>query len=324
MGPFRRGSKLIREQLPMSARIPALAFVVALTAVLTACGGGGGGVVVRPEVPFTSFPELQPNTTVVMSGISRTASGTQTVAVDGSRTIDSASLGAVDTANSTAKLAYDFHLNLVGVSVSTPQSSVSFSAGHGTTIDCTSGVCSGETATASWIAIDATAVGWNYQTFGVWAMDVTPTTYQLGAISAGSATPGSAVPTTSTAIFNGSAHGFMSNAAGTPFFTAASMTANVNWSTQSIVFATSSTQLVNMNTAAPTADTGYNLSGNLTYTAGTNQFSGTVTTANTGVTGLTGTAAGRFYGPNAEEIGGIYGLTGSGRNAMIGGFGGKR
>jgi hypothetical protein len=298
---------------------------MALTAALTACGGGGGSGVIRPEVPFTSFSALQPNTTVVMSGISQTASGTQTIAMDGTMTIDTIALGAVDTANSTAKLTYDAHLGLIGISVSTPQSSVSFSAGHGTTIDCTTvPVCAAANANASWIAIDAPAAGWNYQTFGVWAMDVTPTTYQLGAISAGSVTPGSAVPTTSIANFNGSAHGFMSDAAGTPFFTAASMTANVDFQNRTIGFTTSNTQLVNLNTAVQTGDTGYNLSGNFIYAAGINQFSGTVTTANTGVTGLTGTATGRFYGPNAEEIGGIYGLTGSGRNAMIGGFGGKR
>jgi hypothetical protein len=47
-----------------------------------------------------------------------------------------------------------------------------------------------------------------------------------------------------------------------------------------------------------------------------------VTTANTQ---LTGTATGRFYGPLAEEIGGVYSLNGAGPlQSMGGGFGGKK
>jgi hypothetical protein len=62
------------------------------------------------------------------------------------------------------------------------------------------------------------------------------------------------------------------------------------------------------------------LRGNWNYAPGTSQFSGSVKTVNGD---LTGSASGRFYGPTAQEIGGVYGLTGGGAT-MLGGFGGKR
>jgi hypothetical protein len=47
---------------------------------------------------------------------------------------------------------------------------------------------------------------------------------------------------------------------------------------------------------------GLDLSATRSWAAGSNRFAGAVTTQNTA---LTGTADGRFYGPNYEEISGI-------------------
>jgi len=68
------------------------------------------------------------------------------------------------------------------------------------------------------------------------------------------------------------------------------------------------------------ANTALDLTGSLSYNAGSNQFTGNVN--NTGST-LTGTATGRFYGPAAQEIGGTFGLTGS-AGYYGGGFGAKK
>jgi hypothetical protein len=98
------------------------------------------------------------------------------------------------------------------------------------------------------------------------------------------------------------------------------MSAGVNFDVRSIDFSTSSTTRADLATATPTSDPGLNLAGTFTYSAGTNQFSGSLTTQNTF---LAGSGTGRFYGPNAQEIGGVYSLTGSG-GSMLGAFGGKR
>ncbi|MCW5620010.1 MAG: transferrin-binding protein-like solute binding protein [Burkholderiales bacterium] len=62
-------------------------------------------------------------------------------------------------------------------------------------------------------------------------------------------------------------------------------------------------------------------SGTLIYAAGTNRFDGAVSSADAQ---LSGNASGRFYGPAAQEIGGIYHLQGAGLEMMMGSFGGIR
>ena len=59
------------------------------------------------------------------------------------------------------------------------------------------------------------------------------------------------------------------------------------------------------------------MTGELTYEAGSNQFTGPVETTG----GMTGMASGVFYGPAAEEIGGTFATQGTGVEAYIGGFG---
>jgi C-lobe and N-lobe beta barrels of Tf-binding protein B len=84
--------------------------------------------------------------------------------------------------------------------------------------------------------------------------------------------------------------------------------------------------LVNANTGAETTRADLRLSGTLNYALGVNSFTGNLTTAHTNVNDrLNGPAAGRFYGPSAQEIGGVYRLTRTGSvESMLGGFGGKR
>jgi hypothetical protein len=72
-----------------------------------------------------------------------------------------------------------------------------------------------------------------------------------------------------------------------------------------------------------------NMTGTLTYAAGTNSISGTVTTPGGTASGITvsalsGSINARFYGPTAQEIGGTFGLTGAGLEVYGGSFGGKR
>ena len=311
---------VLRTIVVSFAAVPVrLALVVCLAAGIAGCGGGGGGGSSPPPIvdaPFTSWQAVQPNTRYTIPGISQTASGM----MDGSGTVTSATLAPVDTAGSTVKVTYDSNKIPSTIAISTPQSSVTFNNSSGNSLSCSGGVCSGDTPTASGLAIDAVAVGWNYQTFGSWGDSPTSTTWVAGAISVGNPTPASAVPTTGNAIFTGLAAGFYVDPAGALFGTSASMNANADFSARSIGFTTSGTQVSDTN-GNTSNNSGLDLSGTLTYAAGTNQFSGAVTTSDTK---LSGSATGRFYGPSAQEIGGTYGLTGSGVSGMLGAFGGKR
>jgi hypothetical protein len=298
----------------MPTPVRATAFPVILLAALTACGGGGAGGGTR-VVPFISFLGAAPNETLNMPGVSQTGSGTTTGV-----TVDSFSLNpAVDQANSTLRLTYDGNRNLSGISISTPQSSVSYGPSE---IACgTFGACSAANATSSAVVMDPNDLGWNYQSFGVWQRSLAATTFQAGAISAGAVTPSVALPTGLTnALFTGRADGFFISDTGTLFTTRAEMSAITDFGSRNIQFSTTSTVLTDPSTLGlPISVPGLNLTGLWDYSLGTSQFSGDVAAVN----GMTGTASGRFYGPAAEEIGGVYSLTGGGAT-LLGGFGGKR
>lgn len=299
--------------------------------IVSACGGGGGGSAVTMPVrptPFTSWSATAPNTAVVAEGISQSAPDTFTVGgLSGHVTVTSVgAFSAVE--DSSAVLSFDASRELRSLSVSTPSASASWStATPGDTVVCNAGLCTAANSTGSGIVANPydPGMGWNYQTFGVWTYETNGgvgfRNGNIGAISVGARTPVGALPTIGTAVYSGLAAGLYIDSAGVPFLTAASMSANVNFGTRSVQLSTTGTNLTNLNTSALSSDPGLNLSGALSYLSGSNRFSGNVTTASGA---LTGTATGSFYGPFAEEIGGIYSLTGTGPEAMTGGFGGKQ
>jgi hypothetical protein len=223
-------------------------------------------------------------------------------------------------------LTYDSTKTLVAVSAITPAGSISFNKALGDTFNCNGGVCglTNVAGTASMIVIDPISLpaGFNYQTFGVWDRVTATTSFDAGVFSVGNPTPGSAVPTTGTGNFVGLANGFfVDGTTHNAFFTTANMTATANFAMQTIAFSTTNTLTVSLSNPSGVglANSGLNLSGTLTYPAGTNLFSGTVTSAS----GMSGPATGRFYGPAAQEIGGMYNLSGA-AGQMIGSFGGKQ
>lgn len=306
----------------MSMYFRVAAFPIVLMSALGACvggagggGGGPGGGSVAPDVSFTSFTAIPPNQAVVMQGVSQTASGT-------SSTLQ---LNDIDRNDSSTVLTYDAKGNLTGLTLTTPQSSMSFTGKEITPSHDREGrrtAFVGQDETALAVAVDPTYKGWNYQSFGVWLKDVSVNSFQAGALSAGAITPASALPTGLTdARFTGHAAGFYFDGEGNRYATDAQMNAISDFKNRNIQFSTSGTLLTDTSTRARTTDTTLDLNGNWSYAPGTSQFSGSVRTADGA---LTGTGSGRFYGPNAEEIGGVYGLTGAGGARMLGGFGGKR
>lgn len=190
--------------------------------------------------------------------------------------------------------------------------------------------------------------GWSYTLLGAWDKPtmnaMTQVTDNVSWHSVGSATAGASIPVTGAFTFNGIAAGSVSN--GATF--QSTMTAGVNFATRSISFATTgstvtgslcvancsssrfATPLPISKNAAGTFVNGLDMTGTLTYAAGVNSFTGTVSNNATGMlpngqlpTALTGTAKGQFNGPTATEMGGVFKLSGSGYN-VNGAFAGKR
>ena len=163
-------------------------------------------------------------------------------------------------------------------------------------------------------------LGWNYQSFGVWNV-TDPSWVGFGAATFGAATPASAVPTSGNASFTGKLGGLYVSPAGQGSIATADVRVDANFSARSLSFASSGTTITR-DLATSTAASNLNLSGTLTYLPASNAFTGTLT--NAGGT-MSGSSKGRFYGPTAQELGGVFTLKSpTGVETFAGAYGGKR
>jgi len=163
---------------------------------------------------------------------------------------------------------------------------------------------------------------WNYQTFGIWETGRGTGSGTAGAVSVGSATLGANIPTSGTATYAGHFGGASSDANGVDVITTGSASVAADFANRSLAFSTSGSKYVSPVASSPSwiSKSTLDMTGTLTYSSATNSFSGSVSDNFIG----SGTATGKFYGPNAEEIGGVFSLTGAGTRVHAGGFGAKK
>lgn len=177
---------------------------------------------------------------------------------------------------------------------------------------------------------DPATAGWNYQTFAYAKNTSAPSSsaknlatrdvYQ----SFGSPTAQTNIPTTATAKYTGISTGTLITG-GKGYSTTANVTVQADFAQKSLNFNTHATKIFEQNYANKTLGDAvekpeFDLQGTLTYTD-KNLFQGTVTNKDKS---YSGTANGRFYGPNAEEIGGTFGVKKDNNNLYLGGFGAKK
>lgn len=290
--------------------------------VLAACGGGGGGGGGSSATlaPFTKWSSVTAGNTYSISGDSMQGTYSWNSGTD--------KVTAVTRGSQQAGATFTETFNSSGIA-----QSVRIQTASGTDISFTRGtdtfgvllinnninaVVSAD-GTKYALAPEPLAMGWDYQSFGIWVTGAGTGSGTYGAASVGAATDGANVPTTGSATYSGYTGGRYVWSDGTYYFTSSNMSAATNFATRSISFATTNTA-VTPNLLTQTSAPALNMTGTLAYSAGSNQFTGNVTT----VSGLTGTATGRFYGPTAQEIGGTFGVTGAGITTYGGAFGGKR
>lgn len=178
--------------------------------------------------------------------------------------------------------------------------------------------------------------GYVYQTFGSWVTTNLATgVFSENYFSAGVISVPGTLPAAGTASYIGKASGSYVDAVTRELYdTVATMNATANFSTRSVAFSTTGSAALSVNAAAGTphsANPGLDMSGTLNYAAGSNTFTGAVSTTN----GMTGSATGRFYGPgiivptvnqvlgSPPEIGGTFAVMTPGVGAMQGAFGGS-
>ena len=156
--------------------------------------------------------------------------------------------------------------------------------------------------------------------YGAWT-GATASTGYISSFHAGSVTPSGYVPTTGSATYTGTSTGYYSLVSGAVEAVTSDVTLTANFASRSIGYVASNAQGVGV---LP----GLNITGTLNYSAGSSNFSGTLSTPSGGYgTGdLSGTATGSFYGPAGQEVAGAFVLNWSGgtRAQYVGSFGGKR
>jgi transferrin binding protein len=301
-----------------------LASVLVIAGSLLAGCNGNSGSGMTP-VQFTSFSAVQNDQPTTASGVSQSANvvgSTQTT------------LNPVDRANSSAQFTY------TGIGTPTPVitafgfiapgTNVSWS---GSTVDCATlaPVCTASNSSSTGRVVNAldSSVAWNYQSFGYWLVTTSLSSTTLGAMSFGSPTAVSNMNpaiTGASGTYNGRSGGAYVDPAGNLFTFSGTMNSTVDFVGRTITFNSTASQLTSVSgLVVPPSTSILTINTSLTYAPATNQFSGPVTAAGQG-TGLNGTLNGTFYGPTAQEMGGTFSLNAvsPSREAMVGGFGGKR
>ena len=291
--------------------------VLPVTIILASCGGGGGSSGSAPITQFTSMSAITNPSTVQFQGIS----------VENYFTTDSISqavtaTGTAQNGTATVTKTYDSAGNQTSVGINGTQSSTSTNSSSGTSsgTNATSAYQGFANSNAENFTLMSGKILFEYQTLGVWETGRNTTQVKTGAVSAGAPTAGASIPTSGTATFTGDAVGIMTDASGGHYMTSAVANMTADFNARSLSMNTTSTTKVNVNTANVAADNSLNLSGTMNYAAGTNSFSGNMSTQG----GWGGTATGRFYGPAAQEAGGTFNTKGTGTQSYIGAFGVKR
>lgn len=166
---------------------------------------------------------------------------------------------------------------------------------------------------------DSAAAGWTYQTFAHYTDPKNNVIH--GYQSIGDETPAGSMPTAGTATYTGITTSYLVEAGQADRQLTADVKAVADFAKKGLSFETGNPYFHELNNGVrvSTAANGYNMSGSASWAANSNSFKGEAATAN----GLKGGLLGKFYGTQAAETGGTYGLQGGGKQ-LIGGYGAKR
>jgi hypothetical protein len=139
------------------------------------------------------------------------------------------------------------------------------------------------------------------------------------------------MPVTGTANYNGGVIGQLVTSIGGTDVLSGTMAANVDFGARTV---NGSMALNATGDNIPVAQNNTGFWNNVGFTAGiganSSHFAGTASAAATGVNSavqteaMTGTIAGGFYGPQANEIGGVFNMTGAAGSSAMGAIGGHK
>lgn len=297
-------------------------FLAILYLLISGCQSGGSGTSASATVnQLSSWNSVSHPSEVTASGVAYEGTFTYNTSTGAITSVGGA------TAASTPKvvLTYDSNGNLTKAVVSTGSQTQTFDKfqnanSNGTLIFGLKDTDSNDWALAT-EPLHAN-VNWKYQSIAVWT-EPDNGSGKYGGTSVGAQTEGSSIPS-GNATFSGFAGGFYSDASNNIYVVQSDLSATANFGTNSVAISATNTgkQLYNGNDGSfgtYANDANLNFSGTLTYPANTNTLTGTITTTS----GMSGPSQSKFYGPNANEIGGAFNLTGGGKT-YVGAFGAKQ
>ena len=164
---------------------------------------------------------------------------------------------------------------------------------------------------------------WDYQTMATWVQANEDTRIgRVGAMSVGNPTVDASIPTASTATFSGVAEGMYLDNDHEFYRVSSDAELVANFVNRSVTFNTTNSLIQPVDVGDPYTDAGPNLTGTFSYSANDNTLTASDLSGASGWTG--GRASAKFYGPNAEEIGGVFSIRGPGKEAYEGAFGAKQ
>ena len=297
-------------------------FIIVVVAIfLGACGGGSSSS--SPSSSTTNTPS-SPTIAAFTSWSAATADVPVSMAGGSSSTIDLE--GNISQSDSSGSATYTRDANnnftLINPTASSGNSAI-FSAALGDTLQNSFSSANTTTLNKAKTTIglfaNPSTYSFDYQTYGVWGSYgiATGSSY---ALSDGSASPASAIPAAGGLTFTGGSTGYFVDTNKFAYQTNATMVANLSFNTRTILLMTTGTVIQGAPDGKVNTNDNLNMTGEITYIVGTNNFIGTVTTTS----GMTGKINGKFYGPGVNEIGGTYAVYGAGIGTMVGSFGGKR
>lgn len=293
---------------------PRALLCVGLAAGLAGCGGGGGGDGPAASA-FPKISDLSKPGTLTLDGFSRETVMTETAA----GTVAVSAFSGVGA--SSIEIALDRNDAPTQIKLTTPGLSETWTAGApGTTLVKNdvlySGVRDGNLRAVQITAPDAL----EYQRFGAWSVLAGDQGW-IGAGSFGHRTAAANLPSTGTARYAGAVTGLYVDGDAKSGVLIAEATVDANFAARLLTFSTTDTQLVAEAATTPAARLNVSPTELRPTTGDARHFSGVGWTRNSALSGMIDA---RFYGPNAEEVGGTLALRGAGTELIAGGFGAKK
>ena len=301
-------------------------FVCFSTLGLAACGGGGGGSATTSSsttpTAFTSWLNITHPSVVSVDAIGY--EGTYSYQTSSPYALTSVGSASEIASSSTVKLTYNSSGSLTKSVITTGSQTQTYDSFQTANSYLSWGLKTGDSNDWS-LGADPLASGlqWRYNSFAIWT-DPDSGSGKYGAISGGSKTSGASIPTTGSYTFTGVGTGFHVDSSNDIHFAQSNISATANFASRSVSVTASNTGKQQYLTSTGNFSSSYvsdanlNYTGTLSYSAATNVLSGTFTTTG----GHTGSAIGRFYGPEGNELGGAFNLTGGGET-YVGAFGAK-